>query len=176
MAIVCVLMSQVFPRYPASALKASSDSPEYTAKRRNHRPCCPVLSKVRSHLIQLLGTDHPLKEASRMSFRTRVLSRFLVTLALLAAFALPALQAQPPIQPTVDITEVPTAAQPGPAFNADAATQAYLEMIPPAAKARSDAYFEGGYWLVLWDFLYASAIYLILLQTGLSAKMRDFAV
>jgi len=111
-----------------------------------------------------------------MPFRTRILSRFLATFALLATLALPVLQAQPPIQPTVDITKVPAAAQPGPGFNADAATQAYLDMIPPAAKARSDAYFEGGYWLVLWDFLYASAIYLILLQTGLSAKMRDFAL
>jgi len=111
-----------------------------------------------------------------MPFRTRVLGRFLATFALLAALALPPLQAQPPIQPTVDITKVPVAAQPGPNFNADAATQAYLDMIPPAAKARSDAYFEGGYWLILWDFLYASAIYLLLLQTGLSAKMRDFAI
>jgi STE24 endopeptidase len=84
-------------------------------------------------------------------------------------------QAQPAIQPTVDITKVPVAAQPSDHFDADAATQAYIDMMPPAAIARSNAYFEGGYWLVLWDFLVASAIALILLQTRWSARMRDRA-
>ena len=51
-----------------------------------------------------------------------------------------------------------------------------MDMIPPAATARSNAYFEGGYWLVLWDFLFSSAIYLLLLQTRWSARMRDLAV
>lgn len=86
-----------------------------------------------------------------------------------------AAMAQPAMQPTVDITKVPAAAQPSDHFNADAATEAYMAMIPPAAKARSDAYFEGGYWLVLWDFVYASAMMLLLLATGWSAKMRDVA-
>jgi hypothetical protein len=71
--------------------------------------------------------------------------------------ALASAQAQPALQPTVDITQVPAAAQPSAHFNADAATEAYMAMIPPAATARSNAYFEGGYWLILWDFLYASA-------------------
>jgi len=99
----------------------------------------------------------------------------LVLLALLAAMSLGVAQAQPVIQPTVDITKVPAAAQPSDHFDPDAATEAYMAMIPPAAKARSDAYFEGGYWLILWDFLYASAIMLILLNLRWSAKMRDFA-
>ncbi len=111
-----------------------------------------------------------------MKFTHRIPSRIFAVLALLAVMAVSVLQAQPPIQPTTDITKVPPAAQPGSTFNADAATDAYMSMIPAAAKARSDAYFEGGYWLILWDFLYASVLYLILLQTGLSAKMRDFAV
>jgi len=83
--------------------------------------------------------------------------------------------AQPAIQPTVDITQVPAAAQPSAHFDADAATEAYMAMIPAAAKARSDAYFEGGYWLILWDFLYASAMMLFLLSARWSAKMRDLA-
>jgi STE24 endopeptidase len=83
--------------------------------------------------------------------------------------------AQPAIQPTVDITQVPAAAQPSAHFDADAATEAYMEMIPAAAKTRSDAYFEGGYWLILWDFLYASAMMLLLLSARWSAKMRDLA-
>ncbi len=83
--------------------------------------------------------------------------------------------AQPAIQPNVDITKVPVAAQPSADFNADAATEAYMAMIPPAATARSNAYFEGGYWLILWDFLYASAIALLLLNTRWSARMRNLA-
>jgi STE24 endopeptidase len=94
----------------------------------------------------------------------------------LAVFCLGSAQAQPAIQPTVDITKVPAAAQPSAHFDADAATEAYLAMIPPAATARSNAYFEGGYWLILWDFLYSSVVCLILLNLRWSAKMRDLAV
>ena len=70
---------------------------------------------------------------------------------------------------------VPPEAQPSPNFNADTATEAYLAQIPAAARARSDAYFEGGYWLVLWDFLYGAVIALVILQLRWSAKMRDIA-
>lgn len=73
------------------------------------------------------------------------------------------------------VVTVPPEAQPSDHFSADAATDAYLAQIPPAARARSDAYFEGGYWLVLWDFLMGVVIYWALLRFGWSAKMRDFA-
>ena len=43
-----------------------------------------------------------------------------------------------------------TAAQP---FDVKAAVDAYLASVPAAQRARSNAYFEGGYWLLLWDFL-----------------------
>lgn len=62
-----------------------------------------------------------------------------------------------------------------PAFDVKAAVDAYLAKVPPDQKARSDSYFEGGYWLQLWDFLFGVAVALILLQTRLSAKMRDGA-
>jgi STE24 endopeptidase len=96
-------------------------------------------------------------------------------LVLLTVFSLGTVQAQPAIQPKVDITKVPAAAQPSTHFDADAATEAYMAMIPPAATARSNAYFEGGYWLILWDFLYSSAVALLLLNLLWSAKMRDLA-
>lgn len=99
--------------------------------------------------------------------------RSFALLILFAVFCLGSAQAQPAIQPTVDITKVPAAAQPSAHFDADAATEAYMAMIPPEATARSNAYFEGGYWLMLWDFLYASAIALLLLNLRWSAKMRD---
>jgi STE24 endopeptidase len=56
-----------------------------------------------------------------------------------------------------------------------AATRAYLEEVPAEQRARSDAYFEGGYWLSLWSFLWSAGILILLLQTGLSARMRDLA-
>src|SRR5205085_12142783 len=36
-------------------------------------------------------------------------------------------------------------------------------------------YFEGGYWLQLFDFLVSVAIAIILLQSRLSARMREWA-
>ncbi len=73
------------------------------------------------------------------------------------------------------VTTVPAAAQASPNFDVEAATEAYLAEIPAQSKARSDAYFEGGYWLILWDFLYGSAIALLLLQMRWSAAMRNLA-
>jgi STE24 endopeptidase len=98
---------------------------------------------------------------------------FALVFTLVAVCGSPSLFAQPPIQPSVDITQVPAAAQPGPSFNADAATQAYMDMIPAAAKARSDSYFEGGYWLILLDFLTSSAILLLILEMRWSAGIRN---
>ncbi|HET7176431.1 MAG TPA: M48 family metallopeptidase [Gammaproteobacteria bacterium] len=59
-------------------------------------------------------------------------------------------------------------------FNADAATQAWLDTLSPAARAKSDAYFEGGYWLILWDFVVGLLVAWLLLGTGLSTRLRDF--
>ena len=58
-------------------------------------------------------------------------------------------------------------------FNVEAATRAYLDQLTPAQKARSDAYFEGGYWIQLWQYLWGAGIALLLLQTRISARMRD---
>jgi STE24 endopeptidase len=74
-----------------------------------------------------------------------------------------------------DVIQVPAAAQPSDHFDAGAATDAYLAQIPATARSRSDAYFEGGYCLILWDFLYAVAVYWLLLHFGWSAGMRNFA-
>jgi len=70
---------------------------------------------------------------------------------------------------------IPEAAQPSVHFDAAAATNAYLATVAPSEHAKSDAYFEGGYWLLLWDTLYASAVMLLLLETGLSARLRATA-
>src|SRR5256885_6849023 len=70
---------------------------------------------------------------------------------------------------------IPAGAQASPHFDPQAATDAYINLIPPAARARSDAYFEGGYWLILWDFLYGALISVLLLHFRWSAAMRNFA-
>lgn len=55
------------------------------------------------------------------------------------------------------------------------ATRAWLDTVPPDKKAKSDAYFEGGYWLILWNFLVSAAISIFLLASRISARLRDFA-
>ncbi len=62
----------------------------------------------------------------------------------------------------------------GAPMNVEAATQAYLSTLTGAARAKSDAYFEGGYWLILWGALVAIGSELFLLRTGLSARFRDW--
>src|SRR5215469_12620494 len=70
---------------------------------------------------------------------------------------------------------IPAAAQPSAHFDPQVATDAWLATLSRAERAKSDTYFEGGYWLVLWDFLYGVGVMLVLLETKLSARMRDFA-
>ncbi len=69
------------------------------------------------------------------------------------------------------------AGQPAPAgtFDVEAATDAYLARLTTEERERSDAYFEGGYWLQLWGILYTLGVAWLLLGTGLSARMRDLA-
>lgn len=59
--------------------------------------------------------------------------------------------------------------------DAHAATQAWMDRIPPEVKARSDAYFEGGYWLQLWNWLLGLGIAALLLWTRPSCAFRDWA-
>ncbi|MBV9772912.1 MAG: hypothetical protein JO040_03140, partial [Gemmatimonadetes bacterium] len=66
-------------------------------------------------------------------------------------------------------------ARPGVRLDPEAATRAYLATVPPAERARSDAYFEGGYWIRLWSFLLSAAVLLLVLAAGWSRRMRDRA-
>src|SRR5207248_168093 len=60
-------------------------------------------------------------------------------------------------------------------FDTVAATKAWLATVPADKRAKSDAYFEGGYWLILWNFLVGAAIAIFLLASTISAQLRDFA-
>ena len=70
---------------------------------------------------------------------------------------------------------VPEAAKPGPGFDAERATEAYLSVLSDEQRAKSDAYYEGGYWLQLWELFYLFVIVMILLATGFSRRMRELA-
>ena len=56
-----------------------------------------------------------------------------------------------------------------------AATQAWLDSVPRDKREKSDAYFEGGYWLLLWNYLVAAGISILLLSSRISAWLRDFS-
>ena len=101
---------------------------------------------------------------------------FLFILTASAATAKPQTpNASQPSLPAEEQLPVPSAAQGSDHFDPLAATNAYLATVPPDKKARSDAYFEGGYWLVLWDFLTSAAVYVLLLAAGWSARMRNLS-
>ena len=83
-----------------------------------------------------------------------------------------------PAAPTAPSSQSAQAAQPvsPPAhFDVDKATEAYMAELSPAQRANSDAYFEGGYWLILWDCLWGLGIAWLLLGTRLSVRMRNLA-
>src|SRR5215469_5419039 len=67
------------------------------------------------------------------------------------------------------------AGRPAQSFDVKAAVDTYLAKMPADQRARSDAYFEGGYWLILWDFLALAVVLWLLLHFRWSAKMRNLA-
>jgi STE24 endopeptidase len=56
-----------------------------------------------------------------------------------------------------------------------AATQAWLDSVPQDKREKSDAYFEGGYWLLLWDYVVAAGVSILLLFSQISARIRDLS-
>lgn len=66
-------------------------------------------------------------------------------------------------------------AQSAPSFDVNAAVETYLAKMSAAQRERSNAYFEGGYWLGLCDFLFSSVVMWLLLSLGWSGGMRNLA-
>jgi STE24 endopeptidase len=77
--------------------------------------------------------------------------------------------AAPPLAP-----QVPAEAEASDHFDAKVATDAWLATVTATDRAKSNKYFEGGYWLILWDFLYTAGVMVLLLETKLSARIRDW--
>src|SRR5580692_1758452 len=111
-----------------------------------------------------------------MPLRTGLATALGCVIFFCAAFlATPAIAQPPAANEMPSVIQVPAEAQASAHFDATAATNAYLAQIPADKTARSDAYFEGGYWLILWDFLYGVVVALLLLNLRWSARMRDQA-
>ncbi|HVR89935.1 MAG TPA: M48 family metalloprotease [Novosphingobium sp.] len=60
-------------------------------------------------------------------------------------------------------------------FDVETATRAYLDTLQGPARAKSDAYFEGGYWLILWGALVSILTDALLLRFRLTATFREWA-
>jgi STE24 endopeptidase len=69
---------------------------------------------------------------------------------------------------------VPTIASSG-SFDPVTATEALLATVPAAMRAKSGAYTESGHWVLIGTFFYGALMKYGLLQTGLSARIRDIA-
>ncbi len=108
--------------------------------------------------------------------RWAAFAAFVVVLANVTAIGTAQAQATPRAAPTasVDVGKLPPAVTKS-NFDVDKATQAYLNQVSGKARARSDAYFEGGYWLLLVDTLYTLAVAALLLWLKISARMRNMA-
>jgi STE24 endopeptidase len=61
-------------------------------------------------------------------------------------------------------------------FDANVAAQQYFDLLTTEQKAKSDTYFEGGYWIMLWEFLIEIVIAWIFLSLGLSAWIKRIAL
>jgi STE24 endopeptidase len=104
-----------------------------------------------------------------MRFRSQLQALAGTLLLFLCAATAFGAEAAPELPPG---TYIPDVAKPGPGFDVERATQAYLAMLSPEQRARSDAYYEGGYWLQLWQFLYSVGVLALILWLGWSVRMR----
>ena len=61
----------------------------------------------------------------------------------------------------------------GGGFDVETATRAYLDTLQGPARAKSDAYFTGGYWLILWGTAVGVLIDWLLLHFRIAAGFRN---
>src|ERR1700676_3527955 len=67
------------------------------------------------------------------------------------------------------------AGQMTPHFDPEKATSELLNTIPASTRDKANNYSEGGHWLILWNFTYATLIAWIFLFGGLSARLKKFS-
>jgi STE24 endopeptidase len=96
--------------------------------------------------------------------------RIIVFISLLSLLNLSKLFAYPNTADTISTTTEKIGA-----FDIDKVTNEYLNTLTPEQKAKSDAYFEGGYWIQLWYFIYDIAVAWIFLSLGLSRWIKKIS-
>jgi STE24 endopeptidase len=111
----------------------------------------------------------------RASNLAACLHRHLPEALLLLCMASGALAAQPIVRDLPPGLQIPAAAATGPSFDVDTATASYLGLLSPEQRRSSDRYFEGGYWLQLWELLWSVGACVLLLITGISRRMSDWS-
>ena len=62
-----------------------------------------------------------------------------------------------------------------PAFDVEQASRAYIDTLQGAELEKSNNYFQGGYWLILWGAIVGILVDFLILQSRLSARFRDWA-
>ena len=71
------------------------------------------------------------------------------------------------------VTQVSDSPHQSIAFDVDSAVNSYIDVLSDEEQEKSDSYFEGGYWLILWGFLVDVVIAWIFLSLGLSRWMKN---
>jgi len=104
----------------------------------------------------------------------RALPKLLIA-ALLCFISFGTLAAQPLERELKPGLQIPAAARTGPGFNVDAATEAYLRLLSPEQRHMSDRYFEGGYWLQLWQLLWTVGACVLLVVTGVARRLGEWS-
>jgi STE24 endopeptidase len=107
---------------------------------------------------------------------TRFFSKriFATSLAAMAFVASPAAARAAEAAPaTPPVLAIPEAAKARAGFDVERATEAYMALISPEARARSDAYFEGGYVLDFVGTLWVLGVAALLLGGGRASRVRD---
>jgi STE24 endopeptidase len=108
-----------------------------------------------------------------------MVNRLLAVFVLFIAATLwpaPALAQQTPMAAPTTHVEVAPLPMPGiQAFDPEKATNAYLATVPAKDRARTDAYFEGGYVLLVVDLVFTLVVAGLLLWLRISSRMRKNA-
>lgn len=61
------------------------------------------------------------------------------------------------------------------AFDVEQASRTYIDTLQGADLEKSNNYFEGGYWLILWGAVIGILVDFLILQSRFSARFRDWA-
>ncbi len=100
---------------------------------------------------------------------------FALVAAMILAAGPAAAQAVPLAAPTHHVETAPLPPPGVDHFDVQKAVNAYMAQVGGKEKARSDAYFEGGYVLQVVDLVYTLLVAGLLMWFGISRRMREYA-